>query len=152
MTWGDFSEVSFSGFICLRKAMRPLCNTTTASNPLSTQSVHNEQRVYAMPPKAFKVKAPPSPPKIAPSSSRKRAISVTAEVLDNKRSRRSTRSTKDQEEEEDDDEGHMDHMDVDVDKPATGGRQGKKGKKGEKAAKGKRAEEKRAKEKKYVVP
>ena len=46
-------------------------------------------------------------------------------------------------------------MDVDIesdmDKLAKGGRKGKKEKKGGKAGKGKRAEEKRAEEKKFVI-
>jgi hypothetical protein len=123
-------------------------------------------RTKDMPSKAT---APTSLPKSGPLS-RKRAISITAEVMGNKRSRRSTRLTKDELEEQEEEEeeveeeveaggGDMDvdadmgmdvDVDVDMDKPAKGGRQGKKEKKGGKAGKGKKAEEKWAEEKKYV--
>ena len=127
-------------------------------------------RTKDMPSKAT---APTSLPKSGPLS-RKRAISITAEVMGNKRSRRSTRLTKDELEEQEEEEeveeeeveeeveaggGDMDvdagmgmdvDVDVDMDKPAKGGRQGKKEKKGGKAGKGKKAEEKQAEEKKYV--
>ena len=119
-------------------------------------------RTKDMPSKAT---APTSLPKSGPLS-RKRAISITAEVMGNKRSRRSTRLTKDELEEQEEVEeeveaggGDMDvdadmgmdvDVDVDMDKPTKGGWQGKKEKKGGKAGKGKKAEEKRAEEKKYV--
>jgi hypothetical protein len=146
------------------------CSATTSISYIYTlnplQSTTNSTN---MPPKS---KAPTSPPK-----SRKRTISLTAEVVGNKRSRRSTRLNKDEMEEEDklkeeedeeedeeeeeekevededkrEDVGTMDvDVDMDMDKPVKGGRQGKKEKKGGKAAKGRRAEEKRAEEKKYV--
>jgi hypothetical protein len=165
-----FLKVSFLGFLGFRKATRPLCTQP----PPAKLYLHNLYTTdpTAMPPKAFKVKASTPPPKIGPPS-RKRAISVTTEVIGNKRSRRSIRSAKDQVEEEDEQKGKEEEeeeeeeeekgeervqrdmdvdvdMGMDVDKPAKGGRQGKKGKKGGKTAKGKRAEEKRAEEKKYV--
>ena len=151
--------------------MVALCSATTTITLIYTiSSLPTTTNSTGMPPKA---KAPSSPPRFGPPS-RKRTISLTAEVLGNKRSRRSTRLTKDkleEEEENDDDEEEEEEqekeeeeeekgldvdmgmgmdVDVDMDKRAKGGRQGKKDKKGGKAGKGKRAVEKQAEEKKYV--
>src|SRR5271168_922024 len=164
--WGEFLN-----FLFWNPWFRKGCATATHSATTSTSSIYTFSSLPTtinstdMPPKA---KAPTSPPKFGPSS-RKRTISITAEVMGNKRSRRSTRLTRDeleeeeeqkeeeeeqkeeQEEQKEEEEEREDMgMDVDVEKPAKGGRQGKKEKKGGKAAKGKRAEEKKAEEKKYV--
>src|ERR1700678_2638696 len=147
--WGEFLN-----FLFWNPWFRKGCATATHSETTSTSSIYTFSSLPTtinstdMPPKA---KAPTSPPKFGPSS-RKRTISITAEVMGNKRSRRRTRLTRDELEEEEEQEEEEERedmgMDVDVDKPAKGGRQGKKEKKGGKAAKGKRAEEKKAEEKK----
>jgi len=97
--------------------------TTSTSSIYTFSSLPTTINSTDMPPKA---KAPTSPPKFGPSS-RKRTISITAEVMGNKRSRRSTRLTRDeleeeeeqkeeQEEEEQEEEEREDMgMDVDVD-------------------------------------